>query len=390
MPQRIYLDNAATSWPKPQAVYDAVDHYQREIGAPVGRSAYAEAADVEQQVAAARRGIAKLIGDDEAQRVVFTFNGTDSLNLALHGLLKAGDHVVTSVVEHNSVLRPLRKLQEDAGIDVTRVDCDSQGVVDPAAIRAALRPQTRLIALTHASNVTGALQPADEVGALARRHGCLFLLDAAQTLGYLPVDVKTLGVDLLAAPGHKGLLGPLGTGVLYVAPGVEEQLRSLRQGGTGSRSDEDRQPSSLPDKYESGNHNAPGLVGLGAAVRFLEDHGVEDARRSGVELTTRLLTGLEDIDGVTVYGPRDAQQQVGVVSLNIAGFDSQEIGATLDTAYRIQARAGIHCAPEMHRSLGTLATGGTVRLSIGHFNTTEEIDAAVEAIRQIASARLTI
>lgn len=385
-PRRIYLDNAATSWPKPEEVYAAVDRYQREVGAPAGRSAYAEASEAAQAVDGARQAIARLIGAADFRRVIFTLNGTDSLNLALHGALRPGDHVVTGVVEHNSVLRPLRALEDVGRIEVTRVGCDAAGVVDPEVVRASLRPNTRLIALTHASNVTGALQPVEEISTIARRHGALLLIDAAQSLGHVPLDVRRLSVDLLAAPGHKGLLGPLGTGVLYVAPGVEERLASIRQGGTGSRSEDDRQPEELPDKYEAGNLNVPGIVGLGAAVRWLRERGADAARRHEMSLIGRLLAGLSGIPGLVLYGPAAAADRVGVVSCSLEDYDPQEVAAMLDAACRVQVRAGLHCAPLMHRALGTLDRGGTVRFSVGPFNTEDDIDAAVEAMRELRAA----
>lgn len=394
-PHRIYLDNAATSWPKPETVYRAVDNYQRNVGAAAGRGAYAEASQAGKAVDAARHAIAKLLGAEHARQVVFTCNGTDSLNLAIHGALSAVSadrpmHVVTTVVEHNSLLRPLRAWEDTGRIAVTRVKCDSAGVVDAAAIHAALRPETCLIAMTHASNVTGALQPAADVGAIARDHGALFLLDAAQSLGDVPLDVSALNVDLLAAPGHKGLLGPLGTGVLYVRPGVEERLASVRQGGTGSQSESDRQPSDLPDKYESGNLNVPGLVGLGAAVAWLAEQSIQAIHAKAHKLIAPLIEGLAGIDGVTIYGPRGDQQRVGLVSFQLDGYDPQELAATLDAAFGVQVRAGLHCAPRMHQALGTLTTGGTVRFSLGPFSTQVDCDAAVDAVREISAARLTV
>lgn len=383
---RIYLDNAATSWPKPAGVYAAVDRYQRELGAPAGRSAYSEAGEVQQQVNAARRGVAQLIGCGDPSRVVFTFNGTDSLNLALHGLLRPGDHVVTTVCEHNSVLRPLKQLEQQRGVAVSRVKCGPNGIVSLDDLAAAFRPETRLLAIIHASNVTGALQPVVEAAELARRHAALVLVDAAQSLGHVPVDVGELGADLLAAPGHKGLLGPLGTGLLYVSPGVEEQLESLRQGGTGTASEQETQPASLPDKYEAGNHNVPGLMGLAAGVGFLLERSIEANRQHEQELTERLLAGVANCAGVNVYGPADASRQVGVVSLTMAGFDPQELASLLDTAYGIQTRAGLHCAPWMHRSLGTADAGGTLRFSVGPFTTPTEIDTAAGAIAEIAAS----
>ncbi len=282
--ERIYLDNAATSWPKPQSVYDAVDHYQRSMGVAAGRGFYREAVEVDRTLQRTRTAIARLIGADEPSRIIFTFNGTDSLNLALHGILRSGDHVITSAAEHNSVLRPLRYLEGHQGVEISRIPVDEFGLVDPDAIRGAIRPNSRLIALIHASNVTGALQPAEDVGRIAHENGLLFLLDAAQSLGHVPLDVSRLGADLLAAPGHKGLLGPLGTGILYVAPGIEEQLRPIRQGGTGTDSESDRQPETLPQKYESGNPNVAGLVGLSAGVEYLAQQGIAAVRQHELQL----------------------------------------------------------------------------------------------------------
>jgi cysteine desulfurase family protein len=383
--RRIYLDNAATSWPKPDEVYRAVDDYQRVLGAPAGRGAYREAAEVERLVADARRRVAELIGAAESRRIIFTLNGTDALNLALHGSLRPGDHVVTSVCEHNSVLRPLSWLEEHGGVTVTRVACDGRGVVDVDDVRTAITSQTRLIALVHVSNVTGAIQPIDEVGALAAEREVLFLVDAAQSLGHLPFDVQRCRAHLVAAPGHKGLLGPLGTGVLYVAPGVEQRLESVRQGGTGTVSDQDRQPGSLPDKYESGNLNVAGLVGLGAGAAYVAERGIDDLRQHDVQLTERLLAGLDAIDGVTIYGPRQASERVGVVSVTLKGYDPQEAAALLDSNWSIQVRSGIHCAPRMHRALGTSELGGTLRMSVGPFTTEADIDAALSALSEMAA-----
>src|SRR6267142_3266434 len=270
---RLYLDNAATSWPKPEAVYRAVDDYQRRLGAPAGRGSYAEAAETERIVVSCRKKVGALMGATDPSRIVFTQNGTDSLNLALHGLLRPNDHVVTTVCEHNSVLRPLRFLAEHRGVTTTYVTCDGQGYVDPDAIRQAITPKTRLIAMIHASNVTGAIQPAEAIGRIAGERGVFYLLDAAQSLGHLPINVASLGCHMLAAPGHKGLLGPLGTGVLYLAPGIEQHLLPLRQGGTGTQSDEDRQPDTLPHRYEAGNLNVPGIVGLEAGVSHVAELG---------------------------------------------------------------------------------------------------------------------
>lgn len=385
MRERIYLDQAATSWPKPESVYLAVDQYQRSIGVAAGRGAYADALEVSQRVERVRRSMARLIGGENARHVVFTLNGTDALNMAIQGALGDGGHAITTAAEHNSVLRPLRTLERAGRIEVTRVPCAGAGIVAADDIRRAIRRDTRLIAMTHASNVTGALQPAAEVGQIARQADVLFLLDAAQTAGEVPLDVRELQVDLLAMPGHKGLLGPLGTGVLYVRSGVEHRVASFRQGGTGTVSEDDLQPSTLPDKYEAGNLNVPGILGLGAGVEWLLAREVAKLRAETIALTARLLARLREVPGVTVYGPREAERRVGLVSFTIAGLDAQEAAAILDASFAVQVRAGLHCAPLMHSALGTLASGGTVRLSYGPFNTPAEIDRAADAIRAIAA-----
>jgi cysteine desulfurase / selenocysteine lyase len=378
---RIYLDNAATSWPKPEAVYRAVDHYQRQFGAPAGRSSYAEASEVERMIGSCRKRIADLIGAGDPSRIIFTQNGTDSLNLALHGLLRPGDHVVSTVCEHNSVLRPLRFLAE-RGITTTYVACDGHGYVDSNAIGKAITPKTRLIALVHASNVTGAIQPAEAVGRIAAERDVLFLLDAAQSLGHFPINVGSLGCHLLAAPGHKGLLGPLGTGVLYIGPGVEKQLVPIRQGGTGTKSDEDRQPDNLPDRYESGNLNVPAIAGLEAGVTHLRQLGESHILAHSRALVQRLIAGLTGLPGLRLFGPPSGADRVGLVSLNVASYDPQELAAVLDANWRVQCRAGLHCAPRMHAALGT-SPSGTLRLSLGHFTTQDEIDSAIVAFTEI-------
>lgn len=384
MPERIYLDQAATSWPKPESVYLAVDEYQRGLGAAAGRGAYADGVEVSRRVERSRAAVARLIGAENPRRVIFTFNGTDGLNTAIHGVLARGGHAITTIAEHNSVLRPLRSLEQAGQIDVTRVPCSGAGMVDPDDIRRALRRDTKLIGMTHASNVTGALQPAAEVGRLARQADALFLLDAAQTAGEVAVDVAALHVDLLAAPGHKGLLGPLGTGVLYIRPGIEERVASFRQGGTGTFSEDDVQPATLPDKFEAGNLNVPGILGLSAGAEWLLARGIESLRSETIALSEHLLERLKAIPSIVIYGPPSADERVGLVSFAVPGIDSQEFAAILDSAFGIQVRAGLHCAPLMHAALGTLAHGGTVRLSYGPFNTLDHIDRATAAIAEIA------
>jgi len=397
---RIYLDNAATTWPKPEAVYDAVDHYQRHIGAPNGRSGYREAQQSNRIVEHAREGVAALIGAADPSHIIFGLNCSDMLNMAIRGVVRPGDHVVTTVCDHNSVLRPLTALIEEAGVKVTYVPCDGEGYVSPDDVRAALRPNTRLVAVNHASNVTGAIQPVAAIGEIVRESDALYLVDAAQSLGHVPFDVRTTHADLVAAPGHKGLLGPLGTGVLYIRPGIEREVKPLRCGGTGTQSDDDRPPEVLPQKYEPGNHNLVGLAGLAAATDFLRAETVESIEAHHVRLAAHMLAGIADIEGVTIHGPRSPDtlppsdwslqrpvpRRTSVVSITVEGYEPQELAAILDVTYNIQTRAGFQCAPRMHESLGTTPLGGTLRFSPGHTTTLEEIDQAIAALQEVAVA----
>jgi cysteine desulfurase family protein len=381
---RIYLDNAATTWPKPLAVYDAVDNYLRHNGAAAGRGVYREAVEADRLVEGARAKVARLIHAPDPSRVVFTLNATDALNLALHGLLRRGDHVVTTEVEHNSVLRPVQQLAQAHEIKISRVACDDTGLVDLESLRQSLRDGARLVAVTHASNVTGVIQPIGEIIAAAHEAGARVLVDAAQSAGQLPIDVQTLSADLLAASGHKGLLGPLGTGFLYIAPGLEAELQSLRQGGTGTKSDEDIQPTTMPDRYESGNANVPGLAGVAAGVDYLLQEAVEAIHDQELALIQRLMQGLADLPGVRMYGPPLGAPRVGLLAITVDGYDPRELAALLDASFGIQVRAGLHCAPRIHKQLGAWPTG-TVRFSVGPFNTEEDIDTAIAAVRQVTT-----
>lgn len=385
MPENsIYLDNAATSFPKPECVYEAMDRYNRESGVAVGRGAYRQAIEVQGEVDRCRQRLAQLLNAENPQRIIFTFNGTDSLNLAIQGVLRQGDHVITSVIEHNSVLRPLHELEREGRIELTLVPVDQAGVVNPDDFRQALRPHTRLLALTHASNVTGAIQPCADVGQIARAAGAVYLVDAAQTVGHVPIDVRALSADLVAAPGHKALMGPLGTGFIYIKPGIEQDLRSVRQGGTGTRSEVEFQPSTLPDKYEAGNHNAPGLIGLSAALKWRMEQPPAAVQAHEQKLLEHLLHGLEAIPGIEIHGPPTVAGRVGVVSISLGDQDPQIVATLLDQVAQVQVRSGLHCAPGAHRALGTLDRGGTVRFSVGAFTTQQELDIALDALRQVA------
>ncbi len=381
--QRCYLDNAATSWPKPEGVLAAMDRYHRELGVAAGRGATRAASEVDATIARCRQRAARLFNAESSDRIIFTFNGTDSLNVAIHGCLKPGDHVIASTLEHNSVLRPLSELRQRIGIEMTLIEPEANGRVEPTRFRDALRPNTKLIALLHASNVTGVGQPIEDVGTIAREAGAFMLVDAAQTAGHLPIDVRRSPIDMLACPGHKGLLGPLGTGLLYLRPDIEQHVASFRQGGTGSLSEDDRQPERLPDKYESGNHNVPGLFGLEAALDWLEQHHIAERHAHELRLRRRLIDGIASSKSVRLFAADLPDELVvGVVSFVVAGFDPQEMAAILDQDFQIQVRAGLHCAPGAHRSLGTLEGGGTIRVSFGPTTNEDEVDRLLDAMRQ--------
>lgn len=387
MPDRIYADNAATSFPKPPEVLEAMRHYAEELGASAGRGAYREAVETGELVADCRRRVARLIHAADARQIVFTLNCTEALNLAIKGLLKPGDHVVTSTMDHNSVLRPLAALKAQRGITVTYVKANpTAGLVDPANMLAAVTPKTRLVALAHASNVTGTLQDVGAVGRELRKRGVPFLVDTAQTLGHLPVNVNDLGIDLLAAPGHKGLMGPLGTGFLYIRPGLENQISPLVEGGTGSVSEEPTQPTFMPDRFESGSQNAIGLAGLAAALKWIEGRTVEALHEHDLALSRQFLDEIADCEGIKLFGPTDPRQRVAVFGLRVAGFEPAELSAALDADFGILSRSGIQCAPMAHETIGTLATGGTTRLSFGAFNTLDDVSRCTAALRELASA----
>ncbi len=379
----IYFDNAATSWPKPRGVAEAMTHYLAEIGASPGRSGHRLAVDAARVVYGAREAVAELFGAPDPLRVVFGANVTEALNLALNGLLRPGDHVITTSMEHNSVMRPLRALVRE-GVQITVVRCSSEGALAPADLETAIRPGTRLIVLNHASNVVGTLLPVAEAGCIARRHNILLLVDAAQTAGAYPIDVQADAIDLLAFTGHKSLYGPMGTGGLVIGERVDAaQLKPLKRGGTGSRSEYEEQPEFLPDLCESGTPNAVGLAGLAASTRWILSQGVERIRTHELGLTGQLLAGLAAIPGVTVYGTRDPARQTATVSFNIAGLGPSEVGLRLDDDYEIMCRVGLHCSPAAHRTLGTFPVG-TVRFGLGAFNTAEEVDSGLAAVATLA------
>lgn len=381
---RSYFDNAATSFPKSPNVLAAAESYQRECGAAAGRGGYRSAIAAGKLVENCRSAAARLLHCDAA-RLVFTFNGTDGLNQAILGVCRPGDHVVTTTWEHNSVLRPLRFLEDEFDISVTRLVPDTRGQVTPKAVQQALTPATKLVLVQQASNVLGIVQPVEAIAEVVRAHGAFFAVDAAQSAGHLPISLGDSTIDLWVTPGHKGLGGPLGTGLLYISPGAEPHLQPLRWGGTGTHSENDRQPTNMPDRFESGNLNVPGIAGLGAALVELTDDILSQRRQHETELVTRFWNGLTDIATITLYGPSPAEiDRMGVVSLNVTGLAPHELASILDEHYGMEVRAGLHCAPGVHRWLETLDTGGTCRFSFGPDTTVEDVSAAVRALREIA------
>jgi cysteine desulfurase family protein len=377
----VYLDNAATTYPKPESAYAAMESFSREVGGSPGRSGHRRSLKAGRGVLEAREAVAELLGVNDSSRVVFTKNATEALNLVILGILGNGGHAVITSLEHNSVWRPLVALSNQEKASYSIVRCDPDGSLEPSRLHEALRPDTRLIVCTHASNVLGALLPIEKVAELAGDRDIPFLVDAAQTAGRYPLHPEKIGLQYVAFTGHKELFGPQGTGGLYMAPGWE--VEPLTYGGTGSRSESPVQPEFLPDRYESGTLNAMGLAGLHAGVQFVLEKSVPEIRRHEEELTARLIEGLLSLPGVTVYGPGDWDRRIGIVSFNLDGFDSSEVASRLDVAYGICVRSGLHCSPLAHRTAGTLEKGA-VRVGFSYMNTVDDVDYLLESLAEIA------
>ncbi len=375
-----YLDNAATSFPKPEGVYAAMDHFARHSLANPGRSGHRMALESEHALGNARHRLNRFFNGRNPDRWAFTLNCTDALNMAFKGALNDGDHVITTTLEHNSVSRPLVAMSVAGRITLTRVTADAGGTIDPEAIRAAIGPKTRMVAMTHASNVLGTVQPVAEVGRIAREHNLLFLVDAAQTAGVLPIDVQTACIDLLAFPGHKSLFGPTGTGALYV--GTRANLRPWREGGTGGDSLTPTQPTDFPHHLEGGTPNVLGVAGLVAGLDFVEERGVEAIRKHEVELCDRLRHALLELPGFELFGHADPSRRVGALSFRCEVLSAIELASVLDEKFNIAVRPGLHCAPYIHKALGT-APDGLLRVSPGPFTTNADIDHLIDALTQI-------
>lgn len=375
----IYLDNAATTFPKPEAVYRAVDDCLRNYCANPGRGGHKLSLKSGRVLLDTRDLLSELFNAGSMESIVLTHNATEALNLAIKGFLKKGSHVITSSMEHNSVIRPLKSL-ERMGVETTIVQCNENGEINVDDIEKEIRKETVLIAVTHASNVVGTILPISEIGALAKSYKLGFLVDASQTAGVFDIDVEKMNISMLAFTGHKSLMGPQGTGGLYIREGIE--LNPLKEGGTGSKSESLYQPDIIPDRYESGTHNTPGIAGLYAGINFIKAAGINNIRKHELELTRLFIAGLGNIKGVEVYGTKDISKQAPVVSINIGGIGSSDISYILDQTFDIATRSGLHCAPLAHKTIGTLEQG-TVRFSFGYFNTKEEMEKTLEAIEQI-------
>lgn len=375
----IYLDNGATSFPKPKGMLRAMYECMRDYCGNPGRSGHRMSIKTGEEIYKTRNQLGKLFHIEDCSRIVFTSNTTEALNLGIKGVLEAGDHVITTAMEHNSVLRPLKALEE-AGVETTIIKCAADGTLNPETLKREIRSNTRLIACTHASNVTGTIMPVKEIGQIAKENQILYLVDAAQSAGSLPIDVNAMNIDLLAVPGHKGLLGPMGTGMLYVKEGLA--LRPLKEGGTGTKSRDLYQPEELPEGYEAGTVNAPGIVGLGYSAGFVANIGVGQIRDYEESLVRMLDEGVRNMTGVTVYGPWNCKKKTGIVTFNVKNMDCEEVCDRLNTDYGIASRGGFHCAALAHKTIGTYNTGA-VRLSVGPFNTKSEINMAIEAVYQI-------
>ncbi len=381
MKQIIYFDNAATSWPKPEGVHKAMDSFMRQVGANPGRSGHSRSIEAGRIVYETREAVAGFFGLKDSSRVIFAANATHALNIAFKGLLKKGDHVITSSVEHNSVMRPLRHLEKSINIKITVIPCANDGTLSADSLARYIRKNTKLVVVTHASNVIGTLIPIREIGRICHRHNVLFLVDTAQTAGTIPLDMTKDNIDLLAFTGHKGLMGPQGIGGLCLNKAIE--LAPLMQGGTGSNSESETHPGFLPDKLESGTLNTVGIAGLGAGIKFIQEQGIDKIREHEKGLIQRLLTGLSTIKGIKIYGPRHSNKQIAVVSFNIRGIKPCDLGYALDRQYGIMTRVGLHCAPSAHKTMRTFPQG-TVRLSLSYFNTSREVDSLLKALTRIA------
>lgn len=382
MMKLIYLDNAASSWPKPTAVAEVMQEMMIHNGANPGRGGHKMAVEASRVIFETRCHIARLFNIHNPNDIVFTMNTTHALNLAIQGFLKSGDHVICTAIEHNSVRRPLEYMKQHMGIEVSYVPSDPSGQCDLAALEQSIQKNTTLLVCTHSSNLLGTVVPIQQIKEMIAPYHIALCVDAAQTAGTYPIDVEQLGIDMLAFPGHKGLLGPQGTGGLYINPNIE--LSPLILGGTGSQSEAIEQPTVRPDRYESGTQNTVGIAGLNEGIKFVIETTVEQIRQHEFELTQRLMAGLQDIEGIQILGPELGQDRTGIVSFNLDHYDSSHVAFILDQSYNIAVRAGYHCTPLSHETAGTIDKGA-VRAGVSYFTTPSDIDALISAVKDIQS-----
>jgi len=379
----IYLDNAATSYPKPPEVYDFMNEFYKKSGVNPGRSGYDMSLETEEVVNTTRKKLTKFFNGTNPDHLTFSYNASDSLNMIIGGMLEYGDHVITSNVEHNSVLRPLYHKKHDGEIDVTYIPFDGKGYIDPDDVKKAFKKNTKMVIINHCSNVIGTIQPVGEVGKYCRESGIYFVIDASQTAGAVNIDIREMNIDVVAFTGHKCLMGPTGIGGSYI--GEDVPIKGTRYGGTGVRSAYPFHLEEFPYRMECGTLNIVGIAGLLAGQRWIEKEGLENLHNKELKLWDKLRKGLQEIDKVTTYCADSTENHNAVLSFNVEGWDAGNVGTMLDVDYNIACRTGLQCAPLVHAHLGTDKIHGTVRLSIGAFNTEEHIDAAIEAVKNISS-----
>ncbi len=382
MKKLIFLDNGATSYPKPQEVYEFMDHFYRNFGVNPGRSGYDLCLETEQMVDETRKMLTNFFNGTDSNRLCFSYNSTDALNLIIFGLLKKGDHAITTTIEHNSVLRPLYHLWKFEGVEVDHIPFDSKGFVDPGDFPKKFKKNTKLVIINHASNVIGTIQPIKEIGRLCREKGIVFAIDASQSAGKIPIDIEAANVDAVAFTGHKSLLGPTGIGGLYVREGIE--IRHTRAGGTGVRSAVRTHLEEYPYRLEYGTLNILGVAGLNAGLKWIEKKGLQNIHEQEMKLTAMLRDGLLGADGVSIYCQDDLTGHISIFSFNVNGLEALNTSTMLDVDYNIASRSGLHCAPLVHEQLGTDKIHGAVRFGIGPFNTEEDIRTAIEAAKEIS------
>jgi cysteine desulfurase/selenocysteine lyase len=385
MSDLIFLDNGATSYPKPEEVYSFMDHFYRNFGVNPGRSGYDLCMETGELVEETRAMMTKFFKGTDPNRLCFSYNSTDALNLIINGMLKDGEHAITTNVEHNSVLRPLYHLHKFSGVELDYIPFDSKGFVDPEEFPKRFKKNTKLVVVNHASNVIGTIQPVKQIGKYCRENGIAFVIDASQSAGKIPIDMDEMNVDVVAFTGHKSLLGPTGIGGLYVREGIE--IRHTRAGGTGVRSAVRTHLDEYPYRLEYGTLNTVGVAGLHAGIKWIEKKGLDDIHHEEMRLTAMLRDGLKDVEGVTLYCQEDLLDHISVFLFNVDGLEALNTGTILDVDYNIASRTGLHCAPLVHEQIGTADIHGAVRFGIGPFNTEKHIETAIQAVKEIAVSR---